>query len=113
MMDRESEVAHLLHTNNVPTEEQVRQTASITSRFETYVSLLEAKIAAAQADLDNQLRQRSDAQEHLEAHKALLSPARRLPTDIVTEIFFRCLPTDRYPSLSALEAPLLLTGICQ
>jgi hypothetical protein len=32
---------------------------------------------------------------YVDTHKALISPARRLPLDIIEEIFVACLPTHR------------------
>ncbi|CAA7268700.1 unnamed protein product [Cyclocybe aegerita] len=37
---------------------------------------------------------------------------RRVPHDLLQEIFLACLPTDRNPSLSADEAPILITQVC-
>ncbi|KAJ7694552.1 hypothetical protein B0H17DRAFT_931548, partial [Mycena rosella] len=37
---------------------------------------------------------------------------RRLPLDIIREIFVTCLPTDRNCAMSAVEAPILLGRIC-
>ncbi|KAJ7022722.1 hypothetical protein C8F04DRAFT_1137129 [Mycena alexandri] len=45
-------------------------------------------------------------------HKALLSPLRRLPLDIIQEIFLACIPTHRNCVMSASEAPVLLGRIC-
>ncbi|KAF7376743.1 hypothetical protein MSAN_00091600 [Mycena sanguinolenta] len=44
--------------------------------------------------------------------KALISHPRRLPADIVQEIFIACLPTTRNAVMSTQEAPLLLCRIC-
>ncbi|KAF8961828.1 hypothetical protein BDZ97DRAFT_1663533, partial [Flammula alnicola] len=41
-----------------------------------------------------------------------LSPARSLPSDVLHEIFYHCLPTHRNLIISASEAPILLTHIC-
>ncbi|KAF9067145.1 hypothetical protein BDP27DRAFT_1329352 [Rhodocollybia butyracea] len=39
--------------------------------------------------------------------------ASRLPVEVLGEIFVHCLPTDRFSYISAAQAPLLLTSICQ
>ncbi|KAJ6616648.1 hypothetical protein B0H10DRAFT_1632687, partial [Mycena sp. CBHHK59/15] len=51
-------------------------------------------------------------QTYIDAHQASISPASRLPYDIVGEIFVACLPTDRNPVMSATEAPVILCRIC-
>ncbi|KAF8157425.1 hypothetical protein K438DRAFT_1462216, partial [Mycena galopus ATCC 62051] len=56
--------------------------------------------------------QRDQLREYVAAHESLLSPARRLPEDILQHIFLTCLPTHRNAVMSANEAPLLLGHIC-
>ncbi|KAJ7742570.1 hypothetical protein B0H16DRAFT_1563008 [Mycena metata] len=48
----------------------------------------------------------------VEAHRALLSPARRLPLDVLQEIFVACMPSHRNCVMSAQETPVLLGRIC-
>ncbi|KIM47160.1 hypothetical protein M413DRAFT_57140, partial [Hebeloma cylindrosporum] len=50
-------------------------------------------------------------QKSIDACNAVLSPVRRLPIDILQEIFYQCLPTDHHPIMSATEAPMLLTRV--
>ncbi|KAJ7354544.1 hypothetical protein DFH08DRAFT_855203 [Mycena albidolilacea] len=58
------------------------------------------------------MEERNGLGAYVDAHKALISPARRLPLDIVEEIFVACLPTHRNCVMSASEAPVLLGRIC-
>ncbi|KAJ7723677.1 hypothetical protein B0H16DRAFT_1737121 [Mycena metata] len=66
--------------------------------------------------LDQELRKLADERERLatyvDSHTALLSPVRRLPLDILQEIFIACLPAHRNCVMSATEAPVLLGRIC-
>ncbi|ESK93975.1 hypothetical protein Moror_12932 [Moniliophthora roreri MCA 2997] len=48
----------------------------------------------------------------LEQHRALLSPIRRIPTEMLAEIFQRCLPDELYVRPSPQDAPLLLGQVC-
>ena len=48
----------------------------------------------------------------IEAHRALISPLRQVPLDIMEEIFIHCLPTDHNAVMSTREAPLLLGRVC-
>ncbi|KAJ7154880.1 hypothetical protein C8R43DRAFT_857362, partial [Mycena crocata] len=50
--------------------------------------------------------------EYISAYKALVSPVRRRPPDIVQEIFLACLPTRHNAVMSTRDAPLLLAHIC-
>ncbi|KAH9475161.1 hypothetical protein JR316_0012272 [Psilocybe cubensis] len=55
-------------------------------------------------------------QEHetsLFLYKSILSPARRIPIDILHHIFYRCLPAQRNPLMSSYEAPMVLTQVCR
>jgi hypothetical protein len=46
-------------------------------------------------------------------HKGLVSPLRKLPTEILSLIFIYCLPEDSHLSLTQSTAPVLLTRICR
>jgi hypothetical protein len=65
------------------------------------------------AGLETLIRDLSAQRDHLklkdyvDTHEALLSPARRLPHDVVQEIFLAWLPSHRNAVMSPAEAPLL------
>ena len=48
----------------------------------------------------------------MRAHQGLVSCIRRLPPEILSEIFVRCLPSETYIRPGASTAPLLLVGVC-
>ncbi|KIK61790.1 hypothetical protein GYMLUDRAFT_42838 [Collybiopsis luxurians FD-317 M1] len=51
---------------------------------------------------------------YIEAHQALISPIRQLPSEILGEIFVWCLPMDlKYSVRSLKQAPLIFTSICR
>ncbi|KAJ7086330.1 hypothetical protein B0H15DRAFT_740640, partial [Mycena belliarum] len=100
-----SPFAQKLHTNYVPSETEAEAIkahliphASEASRLQ---ALIEDLCARRQRELD-----------YIAAHKALVSPARRLPQDVLQEIFLACIPTARNAVMSAQEAPILLCRIC-
>ncbi len=66
-----------------------------------------------QTVLDALCSKRDKLKAYIEPHRALMSPVRRIPPETLTEIFIRCLPSDRPPVRSSEEAPLLLTTICR
>ncbi|KIK51663.1 hypothetical protein GYMLUDRAFT_181140, partial [Collybiopsis luxurians FD-317 M1] len=54
------------------------------------------------------------SKEYIEAHQALTSPIRQLPSETLAEIFIWCLPTDgQYSVRSLKQAPLIFTMICR
>jgi hypothetical protein len=64
-----------------------------------------------EADIELLKEKRNHIQNSIDTCNAILSPVRRLPIDILREIFYHCLPTDRNPIMSATEAPMLLTRV--
>ena len=48
----------------------------------------------------------------MRAHQGLTSCIRRLPPEILSEIFLRCLPSETYIIPEKRTAPLLLVGVC-
>ncbi|KAJ7797542.1 hypothetical protein B0H14DRAFT_2466872, partial [Mycena olivaceomarginata] len=73
---------------------------------------LDDEIDAMRKALDKLTEERDTISAYVEAHKALLSPFRRLPRDIIEAIFMACLPTHRNCVMSAQEAPVILGRIC-
>jgi hypothetical protein len=58
-------------------------------------------------DIFNSLiRERDRLEQSVDFHRELVSGARRLPYDILQEIFTACLPSSRYPTMSTTESPL-------
>jgi hypothetical protein len=94
-----------LDKNYVPSDSEVKQIQRHLVPRTLEVSRIEKLIK----DLSSQ---RDEAIAYIDAHKALISLARRLPHDIVQEIFLACLPMHRNAVMSAREAPLVLTRIC-
>ncbi|KAJ6507352.1 hypothetical protein C8R47DRAFT_91061 [Mycena vitilis] len=65
-----------------------------------------------QKAIDELVEERDMLNSYVEAHRALVSPIRRLPLDIIEEIFMACLPSSRNCVMSAKEAPVILGRIC-
>ncbi|KAJ7502549.1 hypothetical protein B0H11DRAFT_642517 [Mycena galericulata] len=101
----ESPFTARLHTNFVPSDEEAEGI-----RIDLAFRLKELE------RIDERIRElsaeRSKIKQYIDSHKALISHPRRLPADIVREIFTACLPADRNAVLSAQEAPLILCRIC-
>ncbi|KAK6977579.1 hypothetical protein R3P38DRAFT_518459 [Favolaschia claudopus] len=95
-----------LGTNYIPTDAEINQIhGNILPDCEVELARLNSLIQDLKA-------QRDKIQNYLASHKALISQARRLPQDILGEIFLACLPTGGNAMMSAREAPLLLGHIC-
>ncbi|KAJ7782565.1 hypothetical protein DFH07DRAFT_791142, partial [Mycena maculata] len=101
-----------LGTNYCPTDEEVVEIKALLIEPTLKVKRLDNEIAELQRAIDKLAEERDGLVAYTEAHKALITPIRRLPLDIIQEIFVACLPTRRNCVMSAREAPVLLGRIC-
>ncbi|KAJ6501986.1 hypothetical protein C8R45DRAFT_819275, partial [Mycena sanguinolenta] len=104
--------AFRLGTNYCPTDQEVVEIRSLLVQPTVRIQSLDDKIASLQKTMDKLVEERDGLQSYVEAHRALISPVRRLPLDIIQEIFVACIPTHRNCIMSAIEAPILLGRIC-
>lgn len=107
-----SPYAHVLHTNHVPSDSELYEIKAFLSKPEFELDRLEAEVTRAQAILDGLVSKRDKLKHFVDAHKALISPVRRLPPEILQEIFVRCLSTTRNSVMHNSEPPMLLTEVC-
>ncbi|KAJ7741390.1 hypothetical protein B0H16DRAFT_1565632 [Mycena metata] len=107
-----SPFAGLLGTNYCPTDEEVPEIKALLVDPAHRLKHLNHEIAELQKALDTLAEERDSVIAYMDGHKALISPVRRLPLDIIQEIFIACIPTYRNCVMSALEAPILLGRIC-
>ncbi|KAJ7741295.1 hypothetical protein B0H16DRAFT_1728553 [Mycena metata] len=107
-----SPFASLLGTNYSPTDEEVPKIKALLAEPAFRLKRLEDEIRELQKTLDELAAERDSLVGYMDSHRALLSPIRRLPLDILQEIFLACIPTHRNCAMSALEAPVLLGRIC-
>ncbi|KAJ7049990.1 hypothetical protein C8F01DRAFT_718781 [Mycena amicta] len=101
-----------LGTNFCPTDDELKDISAYLAEPIEKLASLDTKIGYLQEALANVRIERDILHEHVEAHNALVSPLRRMPLDILQEIFVACLPTERNCVMSADEAPILLGRIC-
>ncbi|KAF8149953.1 hypothetical protein B0H34DRAFT_731845 [Crassisporium funariophilum] len=74
--------------------------------------LITGKKRQNQKTLRELKRAQSSAKASANALRSLLSPIRRLPPELLSEIFVHCLPEDTFIRPSPSQVPLLLTGVC-
>lgn len=91
------------------------ESLEIQSLLELPTSRLE-ELSTQLQELDEQSTQIRTEQSALllfiSKHRALISLIRKLPVDILQEIFIACLPSAHNPVMSKWEPPILLTQIC-
>ncbi|KAJ7452122.1 hypothetical protein B0H11DRAFT_2074381 [Mycena galericulata] len=102
----------ILYTNTVPSDAECQRIRDLLVGPRQQIEDLTDEIIGTQLLLDGLSRQRAALRESVAAHLALVSPVRRLPLDILEEIFIACLPTDHNSVMAESDAPLLLCHIC-
>ncbi|KAF9255141.1 hypothetical protein L218DRAFT_365820 [Marasmius fiardii PR-910] len=95
-----------LNTNYAPSTQEIGQIQDLLLDPAEKLKKLDDEISRLHT-------QRDELQAFIDEHRALLSPFRRLPADIWSEIFIHCLPPSEFPVRSVAEAPLLLTRVCR
>ncbi|KAJ6465575.1 hypothetical protein DFH09DRAFT_529600 [Mycena vulgaris] len=101
-----------LGTNYCPHDAEIEEIKALIVEPGLRLKSLDDEITDLQRTLDKLKEEHSRLGAYIEDHRALISPVRRLPLDIIQEIFLACIPTHRNCVMSATEAPVLLGRIC-
>ncbi|KAJ7613161.1 hypothetical protein FB45DRAFT_1065246 [Roridomyces roridus] len=109
----ESPFYDMLHTNAIPADEDCRRIQDIVGEKRQQADGLAKEITRIRALLQGLVTRHGQFISSIDAHLVLLSPARRLPDDVLGGIFTACVPCDRAASLNGADAPLLLCHISQ
>lgn len=102
--------ASVIGTNYIPSKDEIGELRTFLVEPQIRLSQLESEIARLQDLLESVFLERDSVKEYVDAHRALMSPIRRLPPETLSEIFTHCLP-DRYAVRDTSEAPVLLTKV--
>ncbi|KAK7007922.1 hypothetical protein R3P38DRAFT_2552473 [Favolaschia claudopus] len=105
-----------LGTNYVPSDEEIpviRRLVHSDSLWARELVWMDEQIQGIELSL-RQIKEKRDAfKGNIDAHKALVSPMRFAPDDILREIFIACLPSATNALMDPREAPLLFGRICR
>ncbi|CAK5265892.1 unnamed protein product [Mycena citricolor] len=102
-----------LGTNYCPRDEELDEIRELLVEPSKRLEEIEQQIQKTTKILGQLRAQQASLLAHVEAHKALISPLRRLPVELVEEIFSACLPVARNCVMSATEAPVILGRVCR
>ncbi|KAF9475950.1 hypothetical protein BDN70DRAFT_863996, partial [Pholiota conissans] len=105
-------VSHL-GTNYVPTDIELEELNMWLAMPKAKVTTLDTEIQRALDHLDVLCAERSELEQMIADNRALASPLRRFPVDLIREIFFHCLPTMHNAIMVSREAPMVLTHVCR
>ncbi|KAJ7762481.1 hypothetical protein B0H16DRAFT_1528987, partial [Mycena metata] len=107
-----SPFASRLGTNYCPSDKEIFEIRALLVERRYRLNQLDIQIRDLQKVMDDLKQERDGVSSNVDAHEALISSVRRLPHDVVQELFVACLPTHRNCVMSAVEAPVLLGRIC-
>ena len=111
-MSWKPEYVALLQNNDIPSESTIREVKESLKAPLIELQEIEVEIQRLCELVETMKIKRKTIQKRIDDHNIILSPVRRLPLDVLHEIFFHCLPTHRNPIMTSSESPLLLTHIC-
>ncbi|KAJ7472641.1 hypothetical protein FB451DRAFT_1089526 [Mycena latifolia] len=102
-----------LHTNAVPSDAECQRIHELLAGPRREVDEITDEIERLQTLINELTGKRAHLAGFIDAHLALVSPTRRLPEDVVAEIFTASLPSHRNAVMSGGESPLLLCHVCR
>ncbi|KZT20077.1 hypothetical protein NEOLEDRAFT_1025012, partial [Neolentinus lepideus HHB14362 ss-1] len=108
----EPTLQHLRRRNDPPSCLEDAILRGYLSDSEDILKSMDTKIAALQAELAQRLRERDTLRAQMDECKGLLSPLRRLPVELLSQIFMKCLPGGTFITPRRFSAPLLLMQVC-
>ncbi|KAK0468855.1 hypothetical protein IW261DRAFT_1406764 [Armillaria novae-zelandiae] len=107
-----SRFEELSSCNDSPVDLERTALEAAVRKGEANLSSLPQRIAAVRETLDVLLNEQARTVNHITDAKRLLNPVRRLPGDVLIEIFTACLPEHARDSLNTNRAPWVLSQVC-
>lgn len=108
-----SSVTQLARTNAPPDDKEIHAIQTILKQPQLELDALSEELRQLQSAVIKLQAKQRRLRKDIQPLQAITSPVRRLPDDILQEIFLWCLPKEHYPTLDPLEAPLVLTHLCR
>lgn len=84
----------VFRTNVAPSDEELIIISNSIVEEERFISAVDDRIASLESDLCDLDQQRVDAEQRLSKYKDVLHPIRRIPADLLEDIFLACLDRD-------------------
>ncbi|KAJ6448108.1 hypothetical protein C8R45DRAFT_884413 [Mycena sanguinolenta] len=81
------DVIRLLSTNDPPSDAEIPIVRQIIADDEELMQTLDDQVVHLQSTLAQLMQKRSEIVEHIREHRAILSPLRRVPSELICEIF--------------------------
>jgi hypothetical protein len=108
------DLTQLLTSNDVPIDSEVPVIQDIVSEGQKCVDTLDVQLQALHTRLAELLQRRDEKAEHVRQHRAIISPVRRVPQELICEIFALTLSSGMLDDEDrALQPPWYLGHICR
>lgn len=113
--DVDSPVPYLLETNDAPSFDESLKIQEFVDQKISQLEPLQSEWIELHERIRKVLSTYRSIQNTVYRHRPLLSPLRRLPPELISEIFVHCLPPFLHlsPKSEVFRAPLILAGVCQ
>jgi hypothetical protein len=108
-----SPFAEKLGTNYIPSDMEIKDIRALLISPTEQIAQIEGQIEEMDVTIRELKVKRSALLAAIDAHRALISPMRHAPDDILREIFLACLPTDHNALIDPIEAPILFGRVCR
>ncbi|KAJ7488842.1 hypothetical protein FB451DRAFT_1080292, partial [Mycena latifolia] len=89
------DLTRLLTSNDIPEVSETASVLHVVSHTCSRIDLLDAQIERVRATLAKLSKERDETEERLRVHKAIMSPVRRVPPELLCQIFSLTLPWSR------------------
>ncbi|EPQ51423.1 hypothetical protein GLOTRDRAFT_25420, partial [Gloeophyllum trabeum ATCC 11539] len=99
-------------SNKTPSAEERDAISAVVSHAKAVFATAQAEVSRLEEQLTMARIRRDCASRFLKDHLALLSPIRKLPDELLSEVFFRCLPDDEYVLPRVKSSPFLVCAVC-
>ncbi|PPR02242.1 hypothetical protein CVT24_011491 [Panaeolus cyanescens] len=103
----------VLAGNDPPTDDALGYLKHDLTPLNNELQDIDRSITILKLTLASLTKQKGHMLNFLAAFDAISTPIRRIPDEILEEIFYVCLPTHRNPMPITSESPLLLTLVCK
>lgn len=108
----DSPFANRLNTNYAPTDSEIKLIKDLLVQPQREVARISQEISRLKALITELTVERQTFRAYIDAHEVLISPVRRVPRDVLEEVFLACLPTRHNAVMSSSAAPMVLGRVC-
>ncbi|KAF9221771.1 hypothetical protein BS17DRAFT_784677 [Gyrodon lividus] len=108
-----SSILQLFHTNSVPSPMDAHHIHELLAERNKELSAVAEEIERARAEVHRLESKRDEVEGIVEELAALMSPVRRMPTDIMAKVFEHCVRDEGMSKADPRVAPLLLGQVCR